>query len=327
MPEEFKDQRDQIIAVLKKAAGNINIKNADERKQIQTRHAVLYSPEFKALWDRIKHKSIYRLNFNNEELIEDCTKALRDAPPILRTRIQWRKAGLAIGEGGVEPTELSGAATVVIDEKDIELPDIMTELQDRTQLTRRSIYKILVESGRLGDFSRNPQEFIDLASEAINKCKKLAIVDGIKYEKLGGDEYYAIEMFEEKELTGYLKNLLSAQKAVYEQVVFDFDVEKAFADQLEKNDAVKVYTKLPGWFTIPTPLGTYNPDWAVLIEKEGEERLYFVVETKKGLFAEGRRQDENAKIECGREHFATISDQSEPVNYVITDTIDGLLAV
>jgi len=325
VPPAFHGQLDQITMVLKKAAGRLEIKNADDRKQVMTRRAVLNSPEFKALWNRIKHKTTYRLHFDNAKLIEACTKALRDAPPVAKTRIQWRKADLAIGKAGVEANERDGAGTVVLTEDDIELPDILTELQDRTQLTRRSICQILIESGRLNDFKRNPQEFIDLAGEAINRCKRLAIIDGIKYQKLGDEQYYAQELFETEELSGYLKNMLNVQKSVYEQVVYDSDTERAFADDLEKNNAIKVYAKLPGWFTVPTPLGSYNPDWAILIEKDGEERLYFVVETKSGLFKDDLREKENAKIECGRAHFHAIAEDESPAQYIVARNVDDVL--
>jgi len=307
VPEEFAGQLDQITHVLKKLAGRLEIKNADERRQVRPRQAVLHSDEFKALWDRIKHKTTYRVKFDNEQLIRDCSNALRDAPAIPKTRLQWRKADLAIGKAGIEATERDGAATVVLDEADIELPDLLTDLQDRTQLTRRSIHRILTGSDRLDDFKCNPQQFIELAAEAINRCKRLAIVDGIKYQRLGDDHYYAQELFEQEELTGYLKNMLDSKKSVYEQVVYDMGTEAAFADQLEKNTAIKVYAKLPGWFTVPTPLGGYNPDWAVLVEEEGEERLYFVVETKGTmLFGDALRPTEQGKIDCGREHFKAL---------------------
>jgi type III restriction enzyme len=139
------------------------------------------------LWDRIKHKTTYRVQFDNETLIENCISALKDAPPIPKTRLQWRKADIAIGKAGVEATEVEGAATVVLDEADIELPDALTDLQDRTQLTRRSIHRILVGSDRLDDFKRNPQQFIELTAEAINRCKRLFLVKGIKYQRLGDD--------------------------------------------------------------------------------------------------------------------------------------------
>ncbi|MGH9160319.1 MAG: type III restriction-modification system endonuclease, partial [Vicinamibacteraceae bacterium] len=241
VPEPFVAQLEQITRVLRKLAGRLEIRNADERRQVRTRQAVLHSPEFKALWDRIKHKTTYRVQFDDEKLIEGCIRALRDGPPIPKTRLQWRKADIAIGKAGVEATERSGAATVVLDERDIELPDVLTDLQDRTQLTRRSIQRILTGSKRLEDFKRNPQAFIELAAEAINRSKRLAVVDGIKYQRLGDEHYYAQELFEQEELTGYLKNLLDADKSVYEQVVYESDTERTFADQLEKDTAIKVY--------------------------------------------------------------------------------------
>lgn len=326
VPESFAGQLDQITHVLKKLAGRLEIKNADERRQVRPRQAVLHSDEFKALWDRIKHKTTYRVQFDNERLIRDCAKALRDAPAIPKTRLQWRKADIAIGKAGVEATEREGAATVVLDDADIALPDLLTELQDRTQLTRRSIHRILMDSARLDDFKRNPQQFIELAAEAINRCKRLAIVDGIKYQRLGDEHYYAQDLFEQEELTGYLKNLLDAKKSVYEQVVYDSGTEAAFADQLEKNTGVKVYAKLPGWFTVPTPLGGYNPDWAVLVEQEGEERLYFVVETKGTmLFSDALRPTEQAKIDCGREHFKALEVREPPARYVVASSVEDVL--
>ena len=304
LPEEFAGHYQEIAKVLGKFAGRLVIKNADERRSIRPRQAVLQSPEFQALWDRIKHKTTYRVEFNNEALLAQCIRAIGDAPPIPRPRLQWRKAGIAIAQAGVEATERAGAATVVLDEADVELPDILTELQDRTQLTRRSIQRILRESGRLDDFKRNPQQFIELAAQTINRCKRLALVEGVKYQRLGNEYYYAQELFSNGELTGYLKNMLSdTTKSVHDQVVYDSEIEKSFADQLEKNTEVKVYAKLPGWFTVPTPLGTYNPDWAVLVERDEGERLYLVVETKASLFSDDLRSAESARIKCGKAHF------------------------
>ncbi len=327
LPEPFEAQRSQITEMLRKLSGRLEIKNADERRQVRTRQAVLHSPDFKALWDRIKHKTTYRVQFDNEKLVESCIRSLQDGPPIAKTRLQWRKADIAIGKAGVEATEREGAATVVLDEADIELPDLLTDLQDRTQLTRRTIQRILSGSKRLDDFKRNPQQFIELAAEVINRSKRLALVDGIKYQRLGDEYYYAQELFEQEELTGYLKNMLmDVTKSVYEHIVYDSDPEATFADQLEKNSAVKVYAKLPGWFKVPTPLGTYNPDWAVLVEDEAGERLYFVVETKGSQFIDDLRDRERAKIECGKAHFKSLQVSERPAQYVVESTVDGLLA-
>ncbi len=326
LPDEFRPHHAQIADIIAKVAGRLEIKNADERRQVRPRQAILHSPEFKALWDRIKDKTTYRVEFDNEKLVEACIKALRDAPPLPKTRLQWRKADIAIGKGGVEATERGGAQTVVLDETDIELPDLLTQLQDRTQLTRRTICRILTGCGRLDDFKRNPQAFIELAAEAINRCKRLAIVDGIKYQRLGDEYYYAQELFEQEELTGYIRNMLTeTRKSVFESVVYDSGTEAAFADGLEKNEAVKVYAKLPGWFKVPTPLGSYNPDWAVLVEKDGAERLYLVVETKSSLFTDDLGDRESAKIQCGKAHFQALEVGESPARYVAARTVDEIV--
>lgn len=329
LPDAFEPHRDAVVAILRKLAGRLEIKDADKRRDaIPVRRAVLDSPEFKALWDRIKHRTTYRVQFDNEKLIEDCIEAVQDSPRIAKARLQWRKAGLAIGQAGVEATLQTTSAPVALDETDLELPDILTDLQDRTQLTRRSIQRILVESQRLDDFKRNPQQFIEQTAEAINRCKRLALVDGIKYRRIGDGQYYAQELFQENELRGYIGNMLmNTEKAVYEHVVYDSDVERIFASELERNEAIKVYAKLPGWFKVPTPLGSYNPDWAVLVAGEdGQDRLYFVVETKGGLFTDALRPLEEGKINCGKAHFKALAVGESPAEYVVERTVDGLLS-
>ena len=328
IPEKFADQHEEIAKVLRKFAGRLTIKNADERRSIYPHRAVLQSLEFKELWDRIKHRTTYRVEFDNETLITQCIQALEDVLPVPRSRLQWNKAGLAIGQDGVEATERERTAPVPLDETNIELPDVLTELQNRTQLTRRSIHRILSDRKRLDNFKRNPQQFIELAAQAINRCKRLALVDGVKYQRLGDEYYYAQELFENKELTGYLKNILSdTKKSVYDQVVYDSEIEKSFADQLEKNTAVKVYAKLPGWFTVLTPLGTYNPDWAVVVERDGGEQLYLVVETKASLFASDLYNTESAKAKCGEAHFDALKVSESPAQYLIARSLDDVFTL
>jgi type III restriction enzyme len=326
LPAPFAAQLPKVKEILRKLAGRLEIKNADDRKQVKTRQAVLQSAEFKALWERIKHKTTYRLQFDNEDLLTTCVQALKDAPPIAKTRLQWRKAGLIIGRSGVDATETAISGPVTLEEGDIELPDILTDLQDKTQLTRRSIYRILVESGRLDDFKRNPQQFIELAAQIINRTKRMALVNGIKYQRLGEDQFYAQELFESEELMGYLKSMIDTTKSVYEQVIYQSDTERAFADDLEKNEAIKVYAKLPGWLRVPTPLGSYNPDWAVLVQTDDGERLYLVVETKSSLFTDDLRDVESAKIECGKAHFKALAVGENPATYRVANSLAQLLA-
>ncbi len=326
LPEEFAEQEEGIKELLRKLAGKLEIKNADERVTVRTRRAVLESEEFQALWDRIKHKTTYRVDFDNPKLIKDCAQAILDAPPITRTRAQFRSADIAIGKGGVLATETSTSGYTSISESDIELPDLLTDLQDKTQLTRRSLVTILTECRRLNDFRKNPQEFIELAAEAVNRTKRLALVDGIRYQRVGDSHYYAQELFEQEELMGYMKNTLSTQKSVYEQVVYDSaGIEKRFAEELEANEAVKVYAKLPAWFKVPTPLGSYNPDWAVLVEMDGHEKLYFVIETKGSTWWDDLRHIEGAKIKCGEKHFAAIAEGDDPARYIRATSVDDML--
>ena len=326
LPAEFTAQQAEIISVLRKLAGRLSIRNADDRQTVRPRQAVLDDPGFKELWDRIKHKTTYRVTFDSEALLKECATALRDEHSIPKTRLQWRKAGLGIGQAGVEATEIPGAQTITLQEDAIDLPDVLTELQNRTQLTRRSLVRILIDSGGLNDFKKNPQKFIEHAAQAINGCKRRALVDGVKYQRIGDDSYYAQELFNQDEITGYMKHMLDAKKSIYDKVTYESETEKRFAEDLERNMAVKVYAKLPGWFRVPTPLGSYNPDWAVLINSESGERLYFVVETKGSTAPDDLRGNELAKIECGKKHFKALEVREPVARYEVTTSLDDLLA-
>ena len=177
LPDEFEPLRDAITEKLRKAAGRIEVKKAEERRTAQPREAVLNSEEFKALWERIKHKTTYRVRFDNENLLKECAEALHDAPLIPHPRMQWNTADIQVGQSGVQSQVRESSAPVSLRSDGVELPDLVTELQNRTQLTRRSIVNILSDSGRLDDFSVNPQKFIETAAEAINRRKRLALVD------------------------------------------------------------------------------------------------------------------------------------------------------
>lgn len=330
LPPAFEAQRGQIAEVLRKVCGRLEVNNADEREPVPLRKgadgkSVYLSEDFKALWDRIKHQTTYRVQFDNAKLLRDCIAALKKAPAIAKARLQWRKADISIGKAGVEATETQVASPVVLDETDIELPDLLTDLQNRTQLTRRSLIAILTGTGRLHDFKRNPQQFIELTAQVINRCKRLALVDGIKYQKMGDAHCYAQELFADNELTGYLRNMLQgAQRCIYESVVCDSGTERTFAEALEANEDVLLYAKLPGWFKVPTPLGAYNPDWAILLEHGGAQRLYFVIETKSSLFTDDLRDKESAKIECGKAHFAALAVGENPAKYLVATSLNDV---
>ena len=324
LPEEFEGLRERITAILRKQAGRLQIRNADERKKVAPRRAVLDSAEFKALWDSIKHKTTYRVRFDNEGLIRGCADALKQSPPIPVARLRWRRADIAIEQSGVSATETESAAPVTLETQRPDLPDLLTELESRTRLTRRTLARIVKESERLDDFASNPQAFIARSSEVIIRGKLDALVDGVKYRKVGDGEYYAQELFETQELVGYLKSMVAdAKKSAHEDVVFDSPNEERFCKELELNAAIKVYTKLPGWFHVPTPLGSYNPDWAVVVQDEnGDDRLYFVVETKGSAVLSDLRPAESMKVACGKAHFDALREAGSSAQYVVAGDFD-----
>lgn len=324
IPEEYSNVAGQIKDVLKKVSGNLNVKNANNKKKINPKRAVLESEDFKELWNKIKYKTTFRVNFDTNKLIEECTKEIDENLVVGKARFKYIKAETEIDRGGVH-TNLVAESTSLYDTNDYVLPDIITYLQNETNLTRRTLIKILRKSSKLSSFTTNPQQFIEQVSAIIKQKMQMFIVDGIKYEKIGDDNYYAQELFEENELYGYLKkNMLESQKSVYDYVVYDSLVEANFAEKLELNSDVKVYTKLPNWFKIATPLGSYNPDWALLVEKDGTDTLYFVVETKGSVFKSKLRDIEEGKIECGKKHFEAINKEvSKEVGFVITDSYEN----
>ncbi|RMD01091.1 DEAD/DEAH box helicase [Clostridium autoethanogenum] len=306
IPEEFKIVEDEIIYKLKKLSGNLNIKNAEDKKQIKLNKMRYLSPEFKELWDRIKYKTTYSVNFDSNELINKCAEEIKRSLNISKAKIIYSKAEIDITKAGMV-TEENNRYSDDIEEPNFIFPDIITFLQNQTNLTRRTLVEILKKSERLDDFRKNPQQFMDEAASIIKRKMRLMIVDGIKYKKVGDDKYYAQELFETEELYGYLsKNMIGSKKSVYDYIIYDSDVEAQFAKKFEKNDSVRMYIKLPDWFKVPTPLGSYNPDWAVFIEKDNAEKLYFVVETKGNILAGELREREYKKIQCGHKHFAAL---------------------
>jgi type III restriction enzyme len=326
LPDRFAPVAAPARALLVKLAGKLDIRNADERRTVQLNKAVFLSEDFKGLWDRIRHRTTYRVDFDPDALIADAAGRIAKAPAVARAQLRWRKAGLAIGRGGVDTGDETTSGFVSIAPESIVVPDVLGELQNRTQLRRASIARILIDSGRLDDLKLNPAAFIDQAADLIDRAKIAALVDGVRYRKIGDDVFYAQELFEAEELKGYLGRMVETKKSVHDAVVYDSStIERPFAEALDANEAVKVFAKLPSWFKVATPLGTYNPDWAVLVTTDGGERLYFVVETKGTLLMDDLRGAEAAKIACGKRHFASIARSDTEPLFTVARTVDDLL--
>jgi type III restriction enzyme len=306
VPAEYEHVKEEIIALARKVCSGLNIKNNSDKKTIKLNKRVFLDPEFKNLWDRIKYKTTYSVDFDSEKLIEECCKEMQRSLTVSSPKLIYTKAGIDISAAGVVAEE-SDRYTVAIDNQQENLPDIIAYLQNETNLTRKTIVEILIRSKTLHLFKKNPQKYMEQVAQIITAKMRHMIVDGIKYTKIGDDEYYAQELFETEELVGYLsKNMIESKKSVYEYVVYDSATEESFAKSFENNSRVKLYAKLPNWFTIPTPLGSYNPDWAVLIDADGKDKLYFVLETKADTMFDAMRPKESAKIDCGKKHFEAL---------------------
>lgn len=318
IPNEYMDSYDEIFQHVKKLIdGYKPPKKAKTRRQVKVNKHVYLSPEFKEFWDSIKHKTTYSVDFDTDELIKKCINAMEDTLNIKAPKLLYTKSGLTIKAAGVD-YEDGIVSTAYSEEDEIALPDIVTYLQNETDLTRKTIIRILTKSDTLNQFKKNPQEYMQQTAKLINKVMSMMIVDGIKYTKI--DDSYSQELFKNDELFGYLEsNLLEAEHSVYDYIIYDSDVEKEFAKRLDKDPEVKLYTKLPSWFKVDTPLGSYNPDWAVMLDKDGETNLYFVVETKGSTEYLALRPTEQAKINCGRKHFKALESN---VHFDVADTYE-----
>lgn len=309
--QEFeKHIKDQIIREITRTAGKLEVKNNAAKEVVKVNKQVLLSEDFKNLWDKVKHKTTYSVDFKSDDLISACIKNINNRLVVNGGKLSYDKIKLNITEGGVAFNEATTSYDVVNQEVSA-LPDIISYLQNETRLTRKSIVKILKGSDNLNYFKINPQKYIEGCIDIINEQMRLHIVDGIVYKIIGDNEFYKQELFENEELSGYLKsNMIESTKSPFEHTIYDSGIEKELSNEFEKNNNVKVYTKLPDWFKIETPLGNYNPDWAVLFEVDGKEQLYFVVESKGTLGYDFLRPAEKGKIDCGKKHFEELSKTS-----------------
>ncbi|WP_046224217.1 type III restriction-modification system endonuclease [Vibrio sp. ECSMB14106] len=360
LPDSVKAHSDAILATINKVSRGLSVKKADGRKTSQLREdngkQVVLGDDFKALWNRIKYKTTYRVNFSVGELVDKCIDEIKASVAVASAKFEYKKVKVAVTEAELETYDEKSKIQYYRN-RNFQLPDVVTYLESHTNLTRKTVVRILLGLGdKLEAFKNNPQRFIELAGEAIRKQMRLAIVKGITYHRIGDDEFYAQKLFQEEDIKGYLQdkyaslgvnipkddvkdfikhnNMVVVGKSVYDHIVFDSETEFLFAKRLEGNDDVKLYAKLPDWFKIDTPLGSYNPDWAILIDKDDGvgEQLYFVVETKSSMFSDDLREAERAKIDCGKAHFEALSKDKDqhplvnPAEFIKADSYDSFAA-
>ncbi len=284
------------------------IKNMRERTAIKYRKGFEADPRFLEIWEKLKKKTSYRVDYKTDELITFAAKAIKDLPEVKAPSIRSTKVQIEMTDEGVE-TMYAGDRVESYDRYVWKIPDVLGYIQSKTELTRSTIQQILSKSGRIGDILINPQLFLDLTTHAINRILYDLMIDGIKYQKIGGSEY-EMSLFEAQELEVYLNDfsfkVTDSSKTIYEEFVpLDSGVESRFAQDCETSEQVKFYFKLPNWFKIPTPIGNYNPDWALVFEDDN--KIYFVAETKDTgtprVDVSKLHPDEQLKIKCGEAHF------------------------
>jgi type III restriction enzyme len=301
------------------------IKDKKKKKPINLTKNILLDENFKALWDKIKHKTRYSVDYDTTELIKRAAKKIKDIviskPKLIRSKANILMDKDSIRAGFTKAQEARELFTEIR-----LIPDVLSYIQSKTRLTRDTICRILIESGRIDDVFVNPQQFMDKVCSEINYILNEMIVDGVKYEKIAG-EYYDQMLFDSKELYGYLNDLFEVKKT--EKTICDYipvgsKIEREFAEECEKRDDIKFYFKLPFWFEIETPIGKYHPDWALV--HEGDKKIYFVAETKgtNDINDPSLSVGERHKIKCGKRHFKQFEDVEfrAPVKF-LTDVISG----
>lgn len=312
--ESYRGYVDQLQTEVIEAFGDATSapkpKNARERDVAKLKKAMMLTPEFKGLWERIKHKTRYKVDIDTEKLIGEVVEAL-DGTDIQSPEITIGRGRMVVDEENAFEVQhtgegsfayrLSGQANVL---KSIE--HRLAHTTPAMKLTRRTLWEILKRTKNQQAALDNPPEFSKVVVEHIRKKIMHQLIDGIKYEKIG--EIYEMRQFD-YELESWKDCMVSASRSIYDQVIWDSEVEKNFVEELEQRKNIKLYVKLPAFFTVPTPIGNYNPDWAIVKEDRdahGEptgEKLYLVCETKSTTDSQELRLREERKINCGTRHF------------------------
>ena len=332
--DEVADFTKSVIAIIDSVYDSKAMMPEDARKnnvELSVDEDKLAMPEFKELWNKINSKSVYVVDFDTDELVKKAIESLDKNLQV--SKIYFRvetgameqirsKDELISGESFVKEETLNYNHTIALNSS-IKY-DLIGKLVDETGLTRKAIIQILrgIKQTTFEQFKSNPEEFIIKAAALINDEKATAIIQHITYNVL--DEKYDTAVFTDPTIKGQLnKNAVKTKKHLYDHVVYDSANEKAFAMELDTSKDVAVYVKLPSGFYISTPVGKYNPDWAIAFYEGDIKHIYFVAETKGSMNSMQLRQVEESKIHCAKEHFRAIS--SDGVVYDVVDSYKSLL--
>ncbi|MCZ8139546.1 MAG: DEAD/DEAH box helicase family protein [Fimbriimonadaceae bacterium] len=312
LPGKYHPYEAEIISRIERSSIERYVKSGASEKPVKLNKGVYLSEEFAKFWETIAKKTTYRVTVNRERIIENAVQAIQEAPRVDPLRIVTTYTGLRVVRGGALGKEVRES------QKDLkgtyELPDIVSELQKATSLTRATIIDILTQSGRLKEFIENPNDFIAMAKKRLQDELAKLVVNGIQYEQIPGYVYELRELQADgkDEQVRFIEHLYKVQnedKTDYDYVLFDGgpnSPERQFAEHLDNNPDVRFFMKLPRKFQIETPVGPYNPDWAIIKKVGGEDRIYLVRETKSTFDDMKLRPTELAKIKSAKKHFAAI---------------------
>lgn len=315
--EEVYDSAASVIEIIDSVYDPKVMQPEDARKnnvELHVDESKLAMPEFKELWSRINTKSVYVVDFDTEELIRKSITALDSKlrVPKIFFKIESgtmdtikSKEDLAAGASFVR--DASGTYNAKVKASNNVKYDLVGKIVAETGLTRKAVIRILqgIQPSVFNQFKDNPEEFIIKAAGLINDEKATAIVQHITYDVL--DEKYDTDIFTDPTIKGKLdQNAMKAKKHLYDHIIYDSDNERKFASKLDVCNDVAVYVKLPDGFYISTPVGKYNPDWAIAFYKGTVKHIYFVAETKGSMDTMELREVEKAKIHCAEEHFKAI---------------------
>lgn len=334
--EEVADCAESVLEIVDSVydSNAMKVENArDKNVELQIDADRLAMPQFKALWERISPKSVYVVDFDTDELVQKAITCLNCNLRVSKLFFKVEtgameeiksKDALLNGASFVkEQSAVYGASRKIHASSSVKY-DLIGKLVEETGLTRKAIVKVLIgiEKTVFDQFKDNPEEFIIKTASLINDEKAAAIIQHITYSIL--DEHYSTDIFIDPTIKGKLGvNAMKAQKHLYDHIVFDSTNEREFATDLDTNTDVAVYVKLPDGFYISTPVGRYNPDWAIAFYEGTVKHIYFVAETKGSMSSMQLRLIEESKIHCAREHFKAIS--SSEVVYDVVDSYQELL--
>lgn len=309
LPGQYESFTSKVMKRIDNLSREIEIKDASTKVPVKLNKEVQLSPEFVSLWNKIKQKTVYTINMDMDKFKREAVEQIQNMPRIHPDRIDVQQTKIDITHKGVEDVGHQVRELGAVYEFDtMTYPDFVRRLQDATGLLRKTIIEIVSKSSRLKEFYENPEEWIKQVSSILLSVRKENLTDGIKYEKV--DKYYEQDIiFNDEGLYGYKdRNVLdvSSDKNIYDHVIYDSEVEREFALDAENDDDVLLYAKLPGKFIIETPIGEYNPDWAVVLNTFEGEKVYFVAETKGTENINDLKGSEKKKILCGRKHFEVI---------------------